>query len=735
MKPYIAHIRANLRLMGRDRSVLFFNYFFPLIFFVIFAISFGGAKNPAGISQVVDMVLVLGVLGSGFFGAGMRAVQDRESNILRRYKVTPTGPAPIIVASLVSGLVSFLPSVFIVVLLGHVWLQMPLPARPLDFLIFVSLGSLAFRAMGMIVAAVVNSSQESQIVTQIIYLPMLFLSGATFPLQLFPHWLQIATQFVPATYLFQGMQSIFLMNATLASNWLPALSLVVTMIVAVFLGVKLFRWEKGEKIAASGKLWVLVVMLPFFLMGLYQSKSQKNLTQEKVLARNMVRSQTTLFQNARIFVGDGHVILNGAVLVRRGKIAQVFDTPPADTKALKADVVDASGKTLLPGLIDMHVHLGSPGGIYQNASDYTKEGAELRELAAYLYSGITAVRSVGDRLDSSLEWRQAIESNQFLGAELFTCGPMFTVEGGHGTQYARYLPANIRQKFNAQITRTPHSVTEARQQVNQLKQKGVDCVKAVLESGAEGMPFNRMNTSIYDAVVAAAKANNLPVATHTGDSRDVQDAIQAGGASTIEHGSTRDQIPAEVFRAMAAKGIVYDPALSVAEALGDLQNHDLTLLDRSLVQQVAPRSLLDSTRSVLSSPGATSGFRGIGMGHALDIASQNLVAAWKSGVTLTTGSDAGDLLVIHGPTIQRELALWVKAGIPPGVALRAATLNAARVLRTDNRIGSIETGKDATLILVEGNPLDDISSMERVTYVMFKGEHVDRSGLLRQESE
>lgn len=123
------------------------------------------------------------------------------------------------------------------------------------------------------------------------------------------------------------------------------------------------------------------------------------------------------------------------------------------------------------------------------------------------------------------------------------------------------------------------------------------------------------------------------------------------------------------------------------------------------------------------------------MGHALDIASQNLVAAWKSGVTLTTGSDAGNLLVIHGPTIQRELALWVKAGIPPGVALRAATLNAAKVLRADNRIGSIETGKDATLILVEGNPLDDISSMERVTYVMFKGEHVDRSGLFQQESE
>jgi ABC-type multidrug transport system permease subunit len=307
MKPYIAQIRANLLLMGRDRSVLFFNYFFPLIFFVIFAMSFGGARNPAAVSQVVDMVLVLGVLGSGFFGAGMRAVQDRESGVLRRFKVTPSGPAPIIVASLVSGLVGFLPSVFVVVLLGHLWLRMPLPARPIDFLIFLALGSLAFRAMGMIVAAVVNSSQESQIVTQIIYLPMLFLSGATFPLELFPHWLQIATQFVPATYLFQGMQSIFLTNASLASNWLPVLSLVITMILAVFLGVKLFRWEKEEKIAGSAKAWVLVVMTPFFLMGLYQSRNRQNLAQEKALARNLRRDQSTLFQNARIFIGTHYL--------------------------------------------------------------------------------------------------------------------------------------------------------------------------------------------------------------------------------------------------------------------------------------------------------------------------------------------------------------------------------------------------------------------------------------------
>jgi imidazolonepropionase-like amidohydrolase len=104
-------------------------------------------------------------------------------------------------------------------------------------------------------------------------------------------------------------------------------------------------------------------------------------------------------------------------------------------------------------------------------------------------------------------------------------------------------------------------------------------------------------------------------------------------------------------------------------------------------------------------------------------------------VALISGTDAGNLLVIHGPTVQHELALWVKAGVPSGFALRAATLNAAKALGADKRIGSIEAGKDATLILVEGNPMEDISSLERITYVMFKGEQVDRTNLFEQGSE
>src|SRR5260370_38100008 len=111
------------------------------------------------------------------------------------------------------------------------------------------------------------------------------------------------------------------------------------------------------------------------------------------------------------------------------------------------------------------------------------------------------------------------------------------------------------------------------------------------------------------------------------------------------------------------------------------------------------------------------------------IAIDNLKRAHAHGVLLVTGSDAGNPVVVHGPTVQHEMELWVRAGIAPAVALQAATLNAARLLRADNRVGSIRAGNDADLLVVDGNPLEDITATERISMVVFKGERVDRTGL------
>src|SRR5580692_4440046 len=139
MNAYIAQIRMNLRLTFRDRSVVFFNYMFPLIFFVIFGSMMHADQGGTG-WQVITMVLTMGILGGGFFGAGMRAVMEREANILRRFKVAPITPGPILVSSLVVGLVTYIPLVVLVFGLARVWWGLALPPNILQIGGFIVLG-------------------------------------------------------------------------------------------------------------------------------------------------------------------------------------------------------------------------------------------------------------------------------------------------------------------------------------------------------------------------------------------------------------------------------------------------------------------------------------------------------------------------------------------------------------------------------------------------------------------
>ncbi len=732
MKSYIALVQLDLKLALRQKSVLFFNYMFPLIFFVVFAQALHGDRGNA-MTQVLTMVVIIGVLGNGLFGAGVRAVQERESNVLRRYKVTPITPAPILIAATIVGWILFMPFVVIMFCAAHFAYGMPWPERMGSILLFVTLAILAFRAIGMILAAVANSMQESQILVQLVYLPMLFLSGATFPTSMFPGWLLIVTQFLPATYLVSGLEGMMLRQESLIANGFPAVALLITMFVGLFISYKLFRWEKEEKIRGSAKLWVGAVMVPFIVLGLWQAHTKQNVAKTEMLNRQLARGETYLIRGARIFVGDGKVIESGAILIRGGKIAEVYEGEGPDPRMVKATVIEAAGKTALPGLIDVHVHLVATGGFYADMSHYDPEPHMLRNLAAYLYSGVTAVRSVGDPLDLVLKVRSSVNNGEKLGAEVFTCGPLFTAQGGHGTEYFKDMPANIRQQAEVQFTRIPASADEARRQVDELKRSGVDCVKAILEAGAGSRVFNRLDSGIFQAVAEESHAQGLPLAVHTGDVRDVADAVSAG-ADSIEHGSFREAIPDLLFQQMVSKKTFYDPTLSIGEAFRDFAAGKTDLLKRSLVQQVGPADLIESTEKAMTSPDTEKARERIAQFPlSLDIGTQNLLRAYKDGVTLVTGSDAGNYLIFHGPTVQHELALWVRAGIPPSVALQAATYNAARLLRAENQIGSIRVGNDADLLLVDGNPLEDITAVERISIVIFKGEQVDRSDLFNQE--
>jgi len=596
MKGYLTYTFITLLLTLRDKAVLFFNYVFPFLFFFIFAKS-SRAEQGGVITQVVTMVLILAVLGNGLYGAGVRAVQERELNILRRFKVTPISSAPILVASMITGWVVFLPTALFTLVLAHLLYGMPAPAHPFSLFVLITLGVVAFRAIGLIVAAVVNSAQESAILTQLLYLPMLFLSGAIFPITMLPDWVQVLVQLLPASYLSTAFQGILMRGESLAANWSAVIALGLTTVLATFLSMKLFRWEKEEKLPASAKLWVVVVLLPFIVLGSWQAYSRENVNKARLLYRDLRRSRTLLIRDARLFIGDGKLIPTGSVLVRNGAIEAVFEGPAPDPDKLRAEVVEAAGKTVLPGLIDVSVYLARSGG----AGRFDTDDAVLRALASYLYCGTTTVRNIDDA-DTPVQRALArLQAGERLGAAVFT---------GGGTK---------------------------------------------------------------------------------GD--------RAG----------------------------YMPALGPIEACLHLREGHTDLLERSLVLQVGPADLIRRIRKAVLDRDT------VDCDGDLESARDRLRRAYRSGVMLAAGSGAGRPMVFHGPAIHRELQLWVEAGIPPAVALQAASHNAARLLESGDHTGLIRPGYEADLLLVDGNPLQDISATERISMVIFHGERVDRAELFEQD--
>ncbi|HTS31921.1 MAG TPA: amidohydrolase family protein [Bryobacteraceae bacterium] len=730
MRPYLAIFRSNLQLTMRDRGVLFFNYLFPFIFFFAFAELFH-AGTGQGVSYFVGTVLTMGILGNGLWGAGMRSVQDREANILRRFKVTPIGPLPILLAAMASGLLLYLPVPIVLVTLAHLLYAMPLPHNWLSLLVMVVLGVCALRSVGLILASVTNTMQEAMIAIQLAYMSQLFLSGATIPAAILPNWAQTLAEFLPASYLVAGFQSIFFRNQNLLDNLAAVTALLVSTVVGVFLAVQLFRWEKEEKMQPRQKLWVLAVAGPFLLMGCYRGYSKEHLGQNEALFRDLQRSGTYLIRNARLFVGDGTVIDNGAVLVRNGKIDEVFEGSWPDPEKLKAEVVEGAGKTLLPGLIDAQVRLGSPAGISAAAEDYDLKKTMPRAAAALLYNGVTAARSVGDPLDEARKLRQQIGEGSKLGAQIFVSGPIFTVEKGHGTEFLQDVPEAARESMRAQMIRTPKTPEEARRQVRELKAAGVDSIKAILEAGwGEGMLYDRLDLLLVRSVAEEARAQNLPLATHTGDARDVTDAVEVG-SSSIDRGSWRDEVPGAVLDRMVRQGVYLDPSLGVAEAFANYFAGKGVGLDNSLVQQSVIPGVLKGTREFVASGKGADAAKAALFESAYERAAANLVRAWNAGVPLVMGSDSGNPMVFHGASLHHELQLWVKAGIPPKAALTAATGNGAKLLRAEKRFGTIRKGLEADLLLVDGNPLEDISATERISMVVFKGERIRRAELFQ----
>jgi len=274
LKHYLALIHIDLKLAFRQRTVIFFNYMFPFLIFFVFAELQRAKGGNSGMDFVLRFSLSIGILGSGLFGAGIRAIQEREMNILRRYKVTPITPLPLLTASIVTGWVIFMPYVVMVFSLAHFVYKMPWPAHMPGLYLFIAVALAAFRAIGLVVASVANSMQEGTILVQLFYFPMLLLSGATIPVGDLPHAMRVIPKFVPSSYFVQGLGSMF-HGDSLRQNWENVAVLIVAFAVGMVVSARMFRWEKEEKIPRSSKLWIAAVLLPFIVRGIWEIYSKK----------------------------------------------------------------------------------------------------------------------------------------------------------------------------------------------------------------------------------------------------------------------------------------------------------------------------------------------------------------------------------------------------------------------------------------------------------------------------
>ena len=269
MKSYLALITLDLKLLARNKAVLIFQYVFPLIFFFVFAGIFKlGSENGGSPAQVLGMVFTIGMLGNGLYGAGMRMVQDREAGILRRFRVAPISPLPLLVSTIVTGWATYIPLVIGLILLSRAKYGMPWPARPATFAILVLLGLAAFRAIGLIIAAVANTTQESNALIQCLYMPCLLLSGASVPLSVLPGWAAAIGRYLPASYLVSGLRAELGTPDPLPQFFATCFALLAATVLCLFLAGKLFRWEPEQKIPGKAKLWFLAALVPFIILGL-----------------------------------------------------------------------------------------------------------------------------------------------------------------------------------------------------------------------------------------------------------------------------------------------------------------------------------------------------------------------------------------------------------------------------------------------------------------------------------
>ena len=382
---------------------------------------------------------------------------------------------------------------------------------------------------------------------------------------------------------------------------------------------------------------------------------------------------------------------NMTVVVEGDRITALHPgfTPPAHNDRL----VDLRHATVLPGLIDMHVHLDQQQAPNTYAERLSLDAGDFALRASHyarktLLAGFTTVRVLGDNQGSTLALRKAIAEKFAEGPRIYTAGKPIATTGGHAD------PTNgMRRELMGDpgpAQGVINGADEARKAVRQRYKEGCDLIKITATGGVLSLASNGQNAQFtleeLRAIIETAHEYGFKVAAHAHGAEGIKRAVEAG-VDSIEHGTFMTD---EIIALMTERGTYFVPTLSAGRFV----------MEKARVPGFFPAVIVP---------------KALAIGQTLQSTLQRAQAA---GVKIAFGTDQG--VAAHGENA-REFIYMVEAGMTPMAAIQAATIRAATLLGEEQELGSVEAGKAADLISVPGNPLDDVGVLTRVNFVMKAG--------------
>lgn len=404
-----------------------------------------------------------------------------------------------------------------------------------------------------------------------------------------------------------------------------------------------------------------------------------------------LQAQRTLIHAGSLINGkDKKPVKEVTILVEGNRITGIQKgyQAPADGE----QVVDLKNYTVLPGLMDMHVHIESQTSKNKYSEQFSMNEADIALRATQyadrtLQAGFTTVRDLGGT-GINIAMRNAINRGIVDGPRIFTSGKSIATTGGH---------ADPTNGLNRLLMGNPgpaegviNGADEARQAVRQRYKEGADLIKITATGGVLSVAKDgsgpQFTSDELRAIIETANDYGMHVAAHAHGKEGMKRAIEAG-VTSIEHGTKMDE---EIMNLMIQKGTYLVPTLTAGRTVADSAK-----IPGYYPELVTPKALE--------------------IGPQLQ---EMFGRAYKKGVKIAFGTDAG--VFVHGINA-REFELMVEGGMAPIEAIQAATMEAARLLKMENELGSIEEGKLADIIAVEGDPLNNISAMRSVVFVMKDG--------------